>query len=288
MRLSFLLILLTGITLVSCLDENRALKQMEISLKEFAWSAKNVELGEASLTQPPFTWRLVLKLDSQICLLYRTPLGDDLGVLRLVKSSQLPCTSEAFDEPLIHELLQVKDLSLRPLPKRESFLEQEKEVLVQGAWMDQGFEWKLKYPYAALAKPAKKPEKLMSSASYQDNVLQLFHETQNTLGTWDQRYSDGDFSFCHRVNQDCEDVQEYQCDRCRFGWVEVVDHFCPQGGSKICGRNRCGERGEPACPRGRSFLEENVDGPCFTDSTAGFCGPGLSTSCDENGVLICI
>ena len=60
----------------------------------------------------------------------------------------------------------------------------------------------------------------------------------------------------------CETIGEYRCDDCRFGWYEVADFNCPQGGSKFCGQNHCGEKNEPACPRGYKIFENEDTGIC--------------------------
>lgn len=260
---------------------------MEITLKEIAWDAKEINFidseifTEGNLIQPPFTWRTLIVIDKNICLFYRTPIAKESGVLRLVRSSQDLCNSESFDQEVIAQLQDLRDLNLR-------LIDQQENILLSGLWAGDSFKWEVNFPMAKTQKKTLQPEKLMSSAAYEEDILKVHRGVTESIGDWEQRYSDGDAHFCHRVSKDCEDSQAFDCEKCRFGWIEVVDHFCPQGGSKICGRNLCGQRGEPACPRGRSFLEENVDGPCFADSTAGFCEPGLTTSCDENDVLICL
>jgi hypothetical protein len=103
----------------------------------------------------------------------------------------------------------------------------------------------------------------------------------------DLKYKDGEATFCHRMNENCQEVISNQCDRCAYGWYEVVDYSCPGvGGSKICGPSRCGERGEPACVRGLQHGVPPFD-ICSEGSNAGFCQKGLETICDENKILIC-
>ena len=105
-------------------------------------------------------------------------------------------------------------------------------------------------------------------------------------GKLEDNYKNDSAQPCHRVNRNCEDILEYSCDRCRHGFFEVLDFKCPQGGSKYCGQNRCGELGQPACLRG--YLANQVQGSsCIDDWEAGFCQEGLRQICDTNGILIC-
>ena len=97
--------------------------------------------------------------------------------------------------------------------------------------------------------------------------------------------------YCHKVDGNCSDVVENTCHFCRYGHFEVVDHTCPQGGSKFCGEGRCGGRGEPACLRGRFYTtihERFQENPCQEHSPVGYCLPGLHPFCDENNILVCL
>ena len=105
-------------------------------------------------------------------------------------------------------------------------------------------------------------------------------------GNFRDNYKDGSSPLCHRVDRDCQNVLEYSCDQCRFGFFEVADFKCPQGGSKYCGRSRCGEPGMPACLRGYRANHVEVS-RCVDGWEAGFCQEGLQRICDENGVLVC-
>lgn len=92
---------------------------------------------------------------------------------------------------------------------------------------------------------------------------------------------------CHQVNEDCETVGENLCEFCRYGWYDVVDFACPQGSSKFCGENKCGEKGEPACPSGKKVFGIEGVSLCFDDSEAGFCQGELRPVCNDENILIC-
>ncbi len=85
------------------------------------------------------------------------------------------------------------------------------------------------------------------------------------LGKLSDRFSRGNAIRCEQVNKDCETIGENRCDQCRYGWYEVVDFQCPQGGSKFCGQNHCGEKNEPACPRGIKVIDPEEAGICQSD-----------------------
>lgn len=92
---------------------------------------------------------------------------------------------------------------------------------------------------------------------------------------------------CLQVSENCDVIGENLCNFCRFGSYEVVDYACPQGGSRFCGENRCGEKGEPACPTGKKVFGIEGNSLCFDDSEAGFCQGELRPVCNEDNVLIC-
>ena len=85
------------------------------------------------------------------------------------------------------------------------------------------------------------------------------------LGKISDRFSLGTAIRCHKVDKNCQDVGENRCSDCKYGWYEVVDFQCPQGGSKFCGQNHCGEKNEPACPRGEKVVDRLEAGICQSD-----------------------
>ena len=103
----------------------------------------------------------------------------------------------------------------------------------------------------------------------------------------DSSYDSAAQVFCHKINEKCETVEEYTCDTCPFGWYETTGSGCRFAGHKLCGTNRCGQKGEPACPRGQYMGLINQQQQCDSGSNWGFCEQGLSASCDSNGVLVC-
>jgi hypothetical protein len=119
-----------------------------------------------------------------------------------------------------------------------------------------------------------------------------FREAKRTKTRSRGNYEDSFFlkkeQACHLVDDDCKEKLAYSCDSCRFGWYEVVGPGCKETLNKYCGQDRCGEKGEPACPRGRLWKTGLSEAKCLTGSEIGYCQPGLSTFCNENKILICL
>lgn len=98
------------------------------------------------------------------------------------------------------------------------------------------------------------------------------------LGKLSDRLSRGSSIRCLQVDKSCRQIGEDRCDDCRYGWYQVVDYSCPQGGSRFCGQNHCGEKNEPACIRGTKIVESEDLGICQSD---------LSPVWNADHILIC-
>lgn len=111
-----------------------------------------------------------------------------------------------------------------------------------------------------------KEKRLMSGLKFLKLSDESFDFASNRyLGKLSDRFSLGSAIRCHQVNKDCETVGENRCEDCKYGWFEVVDFQCSQGGSKFCGQNHCGEKNEPACPRGVKVVDVEDAGICQSD-----------------------
>lgn len=106
-------------------------------------------------------------------------------------------------------------------------------------------------------------KKLMNGAMIfnSDSEVNLTHMS-NYIGHLEDSYSNKTAIQCLKLNSKCEVVGEDFCYRCKYGVFEVVDYQCPQGGSRFCGINHCGEKNEPACIRGLKTLDDEFDGIC--------------------------
>lgn len=285
----YLLLILSA----SCLKTTATPEQIfGLQLKEVMMTAQELDsplfspFEESELTHPVGTWLWLMEIDSRYCLFYRTPLGEKLGELRLNERPEAGCR-EAFRENVVVALEDVQALNFIELNHRERKLGPRQEWVIEGEHQAQEFRWKIFAPLVAGEK-GQAPKKLSSFAARTIGPDSVYDKPRK--GEYRKRYSDGEALFCHRVDENCEDVESFSCQSCRYGWYEVVDYSCPQGGSKICGPSRCGQRGEPACPRGLKHIsqERSEIVVCEKDSKAGFCEQGLETHCDENNVLICL
>tara|TARA_R110002072_G_scaffold534_2_gene3628 strand:+ start:160166 stop:161071 length:906 start_codon:yes stop_codon:yes gene_type:complete len=108
-------------------------------------------------------------------------------------------------------------------------------------------------------------------------------------GELDDLYSKGKTKVCHDFNSKCEETIAFECGQCRYGWFSTIGRGCENGTRKYCGVDRCGNKGEPACPRGfihkRSESKEQV---CSEKSQNAFCKTGLQLFCNEQKVLVCL
>lgn len=89
--------------------------------------------------------------------------------------------------------------------------------------------------------------------------------------------------FCFKVANDCS-VSADQCDLCEGGSYYVKNNSCLSAYSKVCGQDKCGLKGEPACIRGQ--VSTGVKDYCIQDSPVGFCSGNARVAC-VNGLLIC-
>lgn len=127
-----------------------------------------------------------------------------------------------------------------------------------------------------------KEKKWKSGLSFLRTTPDTFLNQNNKyLGKLSDRMSTGTAIRCEQVDKNCNIVGENRCDDCRYGWYQVVDYNCPQGGSKFCGQNHCGEKGEPACPRGYKVVDP------LDPEEAGICQVDLTAVRNADKILIC-
>ncbi len=107
------------------------------------------------------------------------------------------------------------------------------------------------------------------------------------IGEISDNYPSGTSKLCHSVDEKCQTKSLFVCERCKFGWFEVVPTKCPLTGDKFCGVDRCGERGYPACFRGFKYAPSIPFLGCDPSTKAAFCQNGLRLICDTKGVLVC-
>ena len=257
------------------------------------------------LLRPSFTWTLLLRLKflqkeavsyRYHCLYYRIPHKETKGILKVVE------TLNECDHPMGKEsysqLSEVEDLRLffydekKRLPDgkilKPFFLYMNFKYKKKEKWLDfqffninRGMERK-RFASSAVKR---KYTGVMIWPVMNDSLNWKERKSQiRFLGSFEDDYSKGESIICHRLDDNCNTIGEYLCDRCRYGFFEAVGSKCSHTNTKICGVNRCGRKGWPACPRGSVLYEKD----CRNGSKSGFCGPDLQTYCDDKGVLVCL
>ena len=78
-----------------------------------------------------------------------------------------------------------------------------------------------------------------------------------------------------------------QCQNCEFGFYPVISSKCQKNFTKVCAVTACGARGLPACVRGYNYTGKSIEAGCYDNASSAYCQEGLSSHCDERGILIC-
>lgn len=232
-------------------------------------------INKGVVESPPNTWVSLISfqnLKKYHCLFYKIPYGDKKGILKVVSSEFKKCNAFDKGENLVEEItgfyfnFSMEESSSEKGSLVVGFQGEEKEELVIPLFNN-----------TTERKPRQYSNQL--DMSFVDDVA---------IGNAPKVKKIKSGSLCHGVNRECMDIVANKCDLCEEGAYEVVDFNCPQGGSKYCGTNKCGEKNMPACPRGYKVLETKLSSLCFDGSPAGFCKPGLHTFCNEDNILICL
>lgn len=220
-------------------------------------------------------------LEKKICLYYTVPFREKKGELWFVEKEKNEDCVEIVESDFV--LKNIDSLELVLNEKKQNDL-----LLIKFSHFKKNYQYDFylthfktmkSFSYAA-------PVQLSGSLPF----LRLASSDENSsqkLGNINDSFLNGSAKRCHTVNESCETVGENLCHLCRFGWYEVVDYACPQGGSKFCGQSRCGEKGQPACPAGYLVHEISPAEVCVDDSESGFCQGELRPICNEQNILVC-
>ncbi len=269
--------LLLLICLFSCIkkDEQMSLSEMDLRISEewiYASSLEGIKKSGEVISRPPGFEQLAasvilpeeggINLKRQ-CLYYTVPYKEIAGNLKLVELKNLETCPDTGERG--KTLFQINGLSNFALSfikfkliMEFDYQKEKKKIEIPMPNIEAGL---VHEKYKALS------EKSMISGL---KLLRLNDDSfdygsNRYLGKISDRFSRGTAIRCQQVNKNCETVGENRCGDCRYGWYEVVDFQCPQGGSKFCGQNRCGEKNEPACPRGIKVVPEEEAGICQSD-----------------------
>lgn len=283
------LILLMIIFLQACVPFRQGPAPVEAEMKIynewlFAYKLNDLKIDSAVITRPPGIEQLLFSLTlptegglnlNTHCVYYRVPYKEILGLLKIVEQKNENGCSSTSKSVAWLEILDIKDLAV----KLENF-----KFNMSFKLKDQKIEWNFLLPnlQAGLIHEKYQPQsekKLYSGMTFLKVTEDSFDQINNKyLGRLNDRVSRGSAIRCLQLDKFCSQVGENRCDECRYGWYEVVDYNCPQGATRFCGQNHCGEKNEPACVRGRKVVEEEDLGICQSDLTPVF---------NSDHILIC-
>ena len=263
-----------------------------------------------AIERPVLTWKPLLRLKilakdavdyKYHCLYYRVPYRNKKGILKVVE------TEEKCVDPV-----DKKEFSLLGgIEKLKIFFFDKKKRLDEGKILEpltlyfhmqiEGIDKWPEFPFVNLKKGREKKRYASSIIKRKYPGLIVWPARQGRvdfekratkidfregfLGKIDDDYSKGEAVVCHKIDDQCNTIGKMNCNRCRYGHFEAAGSSCTDTNIKICGINRCGKSGWPACPRGKVALK--TEG-CVNGSAAGFCEPGLRAFCDENKILVCL
>ena len=253
---------------------NDGAEAMEVKIYNewlYAFKINNLLANTDIITRPPGIEQLIISLlipnsggigFKTHCVYYQVPykkIAGHLKIEELKKSNQ--CGSISRGEPWL-QLDDVSDLSI----KLENF-----KLNLNFKFKKEKTTWEFLFPNIQNGLTHEKYQAVKEKKLYPGmSFLKISDETFDTinnkyLGKLSDRMSKGSAIRCSQVNKLCQLVGEDRCDECRYGWYQVVDYNCPQGGSRFCGQNHCGEKNEPACIRGTKVNEGEDQGICQND-----------------------
>lgn len=278
----FILIALIACQKKEAIDEKTLFKQELLESLPFAREVKSFSDFDEVITRPIGAEGLILSIKyydegslkmQNDCLYYRTPFKEKKGELSLVRQFRQEC-QELKEGKVIVSLANISDLMISKKNHRLTFSYLKENEFVTSTYPLIDLKGNIKHEKY---RPPKK-DSLYSNLKILKLNTDTFDAVNPNLGSINDSFALGSAIRCHQVSKDCKDIKENICDRCRYGYYEVVDYQCPQGGSKYCGINRCGEKNAPACVRGQEKYDE---------STQGICNPDLTPVMNADGMWVC-
>ncbi len=255
----------------------------------------NISFADASIVNsnqiisaPAGLWLLIAEFisfsdrfqnDQTLCVFYRVPMVD-LGELLITKNKAGKCLGHiGSDDKKIATLRDINGLKVSFKDDKDNFFS-----IFSLSFFKSGKSKEVQFILGNINRDKNNLLTIMPSV----NFYKKSDKNYKMMGELQDNYKEKTAIACHKVNKECSTTLDFKCDKCRYGWYEVVNVSCPQGGDKYCGQENCGEKGSPACARGFSYIKQKFKNVCFNDSPFGFCNQGLSPVCDDNSVLICM
>ncbi len=242
---------------------------------------------------PPNTWISLLWFESEnqdYCLVFKTPFlkGKVDGVLRLIFMKKGNECNELSALNILSEL-KLKYLSSSFKSKTDSG-EFHPELSFRGEYTrnKKGHSFRIAIPLINLANPKLKQKINKFSSSVKEIYFPGLSISSHVTELVPRNLSQFKFSkdsFCHILDDQCNDKLDYSCDKCPLGlWTEVVGGKCAGKRDKICGDFSCHSSGNPACFRGMNWISDISN--CEALMKASFCANELKPICVD-GYLFC-
>ena len=257
-------------------------KQSQMSVSEFdlkltkewiyATAIAKLKYNNEVITRPPGFEQLVMELiipsigglsSVKQCLYFQAPYKEKIGFLKVQQIKyQAECADLASEDKILAFLEGINNFKISVIDNKIimdfNYNKKLTKIIIPTPNIELGL---IHEKYRPLT------EKRMISGL---RLLKLNDDSfdfasNKYLGQLSDRFANGSAIRCQQINKDCETVGENRCEQCRYGWYEVVDFQCSQGGSKFCGQNHCGEKNEPACPRGVKVVDLEDAGICQND-----------------------
>jgi len=271
-------------------SEQKGMSAPEFDLKLtkewiYATATANLKYNNEVITRPPGFEQLVMELTIpssgglttvKHCLYYQVPYKEKIGLLKVQEIiNQTECPVSASEDKALAFLEGVNNFKIivanYKIIMNFDYDKKKVEIIIPTPNIELGL---VHEKYRPLIE-----KRLVSGLRLLKLNEDSFDFASNKyLGKLSDRFATGTAIRCQQVNKDCETVGENRCEQCRYGWYEVVDFQCPQGGSKFCGQNHCGEKNEPACPRGVKVVYPEDAGICQND---------LAPTLNSEKILIC-
>jgi hypothetical protein len=272
------IIWLTFFIILSSCSQKSNLSPAETEMKIYnewiyAYSLENFKQNGLQIERPPGIAQLLFQLKLPVegglsiktqCVYYQVPykkIKGQLTVEELKSESTCPETPSGDSWVQLEEIKNFK-ATLESYKLRFDFEKNSKKV--SWTFLMPNLEGALVHEKYEAVKEKKWRNGLSLLRATPDTFL---NQNNKYLGKLSDRMSTRTAIRCEQIDKSCNRVGENRCDDCRYGWYQVVDFNCPQGGSKFCGQNHCGEKGEPACPRGSKVVDPEEAGICQIDLT---------------------
>lgn len=275
MRLVLSFLILLSSCVMNSEQNSMSVAEMDLKLTQewiYATSTADLKYNNEVITRPPGFEQLVMSLtipnqggltEKKHCLYYQVPYKEKSGHIKVQEiKSQTPCPDSTTEDKLFVMIDGVNNFKVTVANYKINLSFEHNKKKAELSIPTPNIELGLVHEkYRALSE-----KRLISGMKLLRLSDDSFDFASNKyLGQLSDRFARGTAIRCEQVNKDCETVGENRCEQCRYGWYEVVDFQCPQGGSKFCGQNHCGEKNEPACPRGVKVIDPSEAGICQND-----------------------